>query len=485
LTPLLEAGPAAREELGALPVPLVDGRTVTGPRGVLLGAAALGELDVPDLRLAHPDAVHPLLERLGARTVGPAELLDGLRPAVERSLDDAEDGLDVAPLVRAVLALAPRLDDPPGWLGALALPDTDGEPRRADELLLPGAALRPLLADGAPIGVLGPGVLDHGLPGVDHPVDALRAVGVLDTFALVDEPDPTTPDHDLADEEDWWATVAHDPPARLLAVRDLDLVAEAAWPAALRLLASDPRTFAALREPGGYTGWWLARHARLGGHPPRHWRLPGAVGLAGLYDPAPAELPADLLAAAGVRAKLEIGDAADAADLLDRLADPARAPTPAVVHAAHAALGAAVLAGDLDPADVDPPQRVRARTGAVADAEHAVVLDAPWLAAVRGADELVTGGDAPALAELLDLPLVSEDASGEVVDPGRPAVWEDLVEVVAACAAVGLPVPGGEVMLHDVLQVRVASAVHEVPWWVTGQGIVHAADPLRALLGTR
>jgi len=209
------------------------------------------------------------------------------------------------------------------------------------------------------------------------------------------------------------------------------------------------------------------------------------VQLAGLYDPAPAELPADLLAAAGVRAALEVGDAADATDLLDRLADPARAPTPAVVHAAHAALAAAVLAGKVDPADVDPPQRVRARTGTVVNAEHAAVLDAPWLAAVRGADELVTGGDAPALAELLDLPLASEDTSGEVVGPGRPAAWEDLVEVVAACAAVGLPVPEGEVMLHDVLQVRVAGTVHEVPWWVTGRGIVHAADPLRALLGTR
>ena len=113
-----------------------------------------------------------------------------------------------------------------------------------------------------------------------------------------------------------------------------------------------------------------------------------------------------------------------------------------------------------------------------------MVLDAPWLAAVRGADELVTGGDAPALAELLDLPLVSEDAPGEVLAPGRPTAWEDLVEVVAACAAVGLPVPEGEVVLHDVLQVRVAGTVHQVPWWVTDGGVVHAVDPLRALLGT-
>jgi hypothetical protein len=46
-------------------------------------------------------------------------------------------------------------------------------------------------------------------------------------------------------------------------------------------------------------------------------------------------------------------------------------------------------------------------------------------------------------------------------------------------------VPEGKVMLHDVLRVRVAGTLHEVPWWVTGVGIVHAADSLRALLGTR
>jgi len=465
LTPLLESGPAAREELGALPVPLVDGRTVTGPRGVLLGA---GEIEVPGLRVVHPDAAHPLLERLGARPVSGEELLDALRPAVERSLDDAEDGADVTPLVRAVLALAPRLDAPPPWLGALALPDTDGGFRRADELLLPDAALGPLLAADSPLGVLG----------ADHPPDALRAVGVLDSFAVVDEPAPAGPEHDLADEEGWWSTVEHDPPPRLLAVRDLDLVHPECWPAALRLLASHPLTLAALREPGGYTGWWLAGHARLGGHPPRHWRLPGAVELAGLYDPAPVELPADLLAAAGVRAALDVCDAADAADLLDRLADPQRTLTPAVVYAAHAALTAA----DLDPADIDPPARVRARTGEVIDAEDAVVLDAPWLAAVLPAGELVGGRDPVQLAELLDLPLASERVTGEVLDAGRPVPWASDVEVVATCAAIGRPVPDGSLWWHERLRVRVGGETAEVSWWVTPDGIVHATDPVRALL---
>ena len=72
-----------REALGALPVPLADGRTVRGARGLLVGAERLasvagGALDVLarwGVRLVHPAAAHPLLERLGA--VAP----DGTRAA--------------------------------------------------------------------------------------------------------------------------------------------------------------------------------------------------------------------------------------------------------------------------------------------------------------------------------------------------------------------------------------------------------------------
>lgn len=476
LAGLLDADPAARDELGALPVPLTDGRTVTGPRGVLLGGDEVPGVDVPGLRLVHPAAAHPLLERLGARPVGPAELLDALRPAIERSVEDAEEDTDVAPLATAVLGLAVRLGDPPSrrpWLGAIALLDTDGEPKRADELMAPDAALRPVLASDAPIGVLADG----------YAADAARAVGVLDSFAVLDEPDPAGPDHDLDDEEGWWAAIGGDaaPPSRLLAVRDLDLVDDSCWPAALRLLAADPATAAAVREPGGYTGWWLARHALLDGTPLRYWRLPGASDLAGLYDPVPLDgLDEGFLAAAGVRAALRVEGPQDCADLLARLGDPARSVTPAVVHAAHAALAAA----DLDPADVDPPSRVRSRTGGVVASERALVLDAPWLAAVLSEDSLVTGGDADLLAELLDLPLASDEVHAELLDgdAGRQVAWAELVEVVAACAAAGLPVPAGSVVLHDRLQVRHGGAVHDVAYWVEPDGAVHAIDPLRALL---
>ncbi len=481
LAPWLDADPSAREELGALPVPLADGRTVTGPRGVLVG-----EVDgaaPTELRLVHPDAVHPLLERLGARLVGPAELLDALRPAIERSVDDAEDGLDVTGLVAAVLSLAGRLADPVAarpWLGALALPADTGTPRRADELVLPGGALRELLAADAPLGVLA------GAFAAEHSAAALAAVGVLDSFAVLDDPHPDGPDHDLDGEEQWWAQLA-DPPERLLAVRDLDLVDDRCWPAALRRIAADPAGLAALRQPGGYTGWWLARHARIGGHPPPHWRLAGAGALEGLYDVVPrydevsqGDTDEALLAAAGVRTGLRVAGPADAADLLARLADPTRVVTPAVVHAAHAALAGA----DLDPAEVDPPARVRAVTGEVVDAEAAMVLDAPWMAAVLPAGELVSGGDPTSLADLLDLPLASEQVTPELLDAGagRTIRWAELVEVVAVCAAAGLTVPDGTLRLHQQLRVLYRGAEHAVPFWVTPEGTVHATDPVRAAL---
>ena len=174
---------------------------------MLLGdveGVAAGDL-MGEVRLAHPDAAHPLLERLGARRVGPAELLDALRPAIERSVDDAEDGLDVTGLAQAVLSLAGRLAVPEAtpiaarpWLGGLALPADDGTPRRADELVLPGGALRDVLAADAPLGVLAAAVA------AEHDAAALQAVGVLDSFAVLEDPDPTGPDHDLDAEEQWW-----------------------------------------------------------------------------------------------------------------------------------------------------------------------------------------------------------------------------------------------------------------------------------------
>ncbi|WP_219413153.1 sacsin N-terminal ATP-binding-like domain-containing protein [Pseudonocardia nigra] len=491
LEPLAETVPGLLDELRALPVPLGDGRSAPGPATVLLppqppsaAVDAIAALALPGLHLADPAALHPLLTRLGAAEADPGGLLEhpALLDAVDRSLDDAEAGLDVTPLAEAVLQLVADRGEAPAGLAALALPDAEGRPARADELMLPDAALRPLLADDVPLDVL-----DADLA-AKLPRSALTAVGVLDGFTVVAEDDLAGPDHDLDDEDRWWDGL-EEPPARLVAVRDLDLVADDAWPAALAVLAADRDTRAAITgDAHGYTSWWLARHARLGGRRPGHWRLPSAEHLAAVYDPPPPlEVDEAVLAAIGVRADLTVADTRAAADLLARLGDPERHPHAALVAEAHAALAGAVAAGRVHPADLELPQQVRALDGSVTDVEVAMVLDAPWLAAVLGAGELVIGGDDPAaLADLLDLPLASDVVAGEVESDGKAVRWADVAEVVVACHTLGPAVPDGELMLHDELWVRVSRPVtgrFSVPTWRDGSGRWHAADPVRALLG--
>ncbi len=74
-------GSADLDELGAAPVPLRDGRVVHGARGAVLvddvperAAASLDALVAWGLRVVHPDAAHPVLERLGAQRVDAAAL---------------------------------------------------------------------------------------------------------------------------------------------------------------------------------------------------------------------------------------------------------------------------------------------------------------------------------------------------------------------------------------------------------------------------
>mgnify|MGYP002385294777 CR=1 FL=1 len=486
LAPAADAVPGLLDELRALPVPLADGRTVAGARSVVIPvddtADLLAGLDLPGLHLADPAAAHPLLERLGATTAEPSSLLGlpALRDAVDRSVDDAEAGLDTMPLARVVLRL---LTAGVGRrAGALALPDENGDPARADELLLPDAALRPLLAPDAPVGVLHPDVADG------FPREALVAAGVLDGFALVVDDEPLGPDHDLHDEDIWWDGLDA-PPARVAAVRDLDLVDDDAWAGALALLGADRDTRAAVLTDG-HTRWWLRRNVVLGGRAPGYWRLPSAGDLAALYEPVHGVDEA-LLRAVGVRTGLAVDDTDAAADLLDRLADPARTPDAATVLAAHEALTDAVADSRVDPADLALPERVRVLDGSVVPVDDVVVLDKPWLAAVLPADELVAGGDPVALAELLDLPLASDYVAATLdpaaLDPGgRVVAWSGLPDVVVASHTIGVPVPAGDLVVHDDLAVvvtRPAVGRTAVPAWPDADGRWHATDPVRALIG--
>lgn len=465
LAKIVDNDPSSADDLGGLPVPLVDGRTVPGPRGMLVSDLDLSSMD--GVNVVHPDAVHPLLERLGAQRGGPKDLLASMVARVEHSLEDAESGLDVIGLANTVLRLVSEAGILPGeepWLGALALQATDGDWRRADELAIPGSRFLAVLDKESPLGVLADEIAAR------WPTHVLEAVGVLNGFTIVVDEAPTGPDHDLADEADWWDDQP-EPPVRIEAIRDLDLVADDAWPAAIRLLASEPDTWRVMR--GGYTAWWIAHHALLAGEPPSFWRLPDADEIAGLYDVAPTDLEPELLALMGVRRELTVESTEDAIDLLDRLADPARTVSRGITHRAYTALAEAVRDEIVDPADIDPPAEVRTTDGEVTD--NAAVLDVPWLAPVTDAYVAVDFDLAEPLAELLDIPLASE-AAPRSESTGEPVRWSDLGAVVEVCDLVDLEVPQGGLIVHTGLQV----AGRRVSWWVDGN-IVHSEDTTAGL----
>jgi len=472
----VESHSLAAERLNGLPVPLSDGRTLPGVRGCLLveGSAELLELlsdvDIPGLRLVHPAASHPLLERLGAKHADARELLnaDQLRDAVERSVEDVRSGLDGTTLAGAVLRLiADCGDDAPRWAGALALPGTDTW-RRADELVLPASPLLDIFdeevfeEDGA-MDVLGEDFAE------DWPQSTLEAAGVLDSFAVVVDDEPHEPDHDLPDEEAWWDSLP-EPPSTLVAIRDLDLVADDAWPAALRLLAARPETWHALRTPHGHAGWWIAQYAVLGGAAPNEWRLPDA-DLAGLFDEVPdVGLGEDLLKLAGVRADLTLSTLDEAQNVLHRLSDGHRQVSPGLAARAYDAV---VESGF----EVWEPGGLRAADGSVVGG--ALILDVPWVAGALEPNQYVVAPANPdRLSFLLDEPLAGEEPA-EVTSEGEYAPWAELPALKLVADQLGIRLPEGGVLVHDPLTVRIKGAEHDVQWWSDDR--LHAADTSEGL----
>jgi hypothetical protein len=476
--------PLAAEELGALAVPLADGRRVTGPRTVVLGdelellevsyrddLTAETGLPVHWARLVHPEAAHELLSRLGARQATVEDLLSD--PALEAALQDDPADQDT---VDAVLRLAGQLSDPaalPDWLGTLELSDAQGELLPADELLLPGAPLAAVLAPDSPFGTVDSATLDR------YGERALRAVGVGWGFSLLTEADPTGADRHLDDAETWWDTLAEDP-AELIAVRDLDLVDDQAWPDALRLLLSEPRTRRTLADRDGYTAWWLRRNARIGGTPLGLFHAPGDAVFAGLL-PTPDDLdPADIAALHAVLADPDTITPELAAALLDALADPAKTPSPEAISQTHRRLAAALDRLDLD--ELALPERVRALSGAVIDPADALILDEPCYGLAVPPDRLVAGDrdTAGALSTLLDLPLVSEAVTAEILGAGRMSTWQDEPLGVVLRLQFGLA-PAGALVLHENLRVRLYGAYEatvEVPWWREGAVTHVRAQPI-------
>jgi hypothetical protein len=480
---LAAAEPAELGELGALPVPLADGRLVRGPRGLLLPGPGLEHaqsLTALGFRVVQSAAVHPLLARLGAVEATPQGALadPAVRAAVEASYDEEDPG----PIADAVLSLVAAARLRPGdhpWLADLALPGADGEWHPADELLLPGSPLAEVLRSDAPFGPVSPAVLER------YGADTLEAVGVLSSFSLLAAEDVVidAPDLDLDGAAEWAADVrARLAPGsaplvapELRAVRDLELVDPEHWSLALTLLAA-PSLRAVLVEPTrvlladgryadvpSYTSWWLRSHPVLGGRKPGEVRAAQADPLlAGLYDEAEPPVDAEFARALGVRASLAelLAEPGGADELLARLADPARSVTRAQLRALWIALSAV--------ADVEPPHQVRAvlrNEVVVADAAEVLVLDAPDLWPLVAGHPLVLAPYylAPQLADLLDLALASEEVTGQVESTSRRA------EVPAIARAV-LPDAPAAYYAHD----RLVVDGMEVPWRYTA-GAVHAA----------
>jgi hypothetical protein len=503
---LADTDPREVAELGALPVPLADGRLVRGPRGLLLPTSGITRPDrlaLLGLRVAHPDAAHPLLARLGAVEATPRSVLG--HPATRAAVEASSDEEDPAPIADVVLDLVAAAQPEPGeypWLADLTLQGADGDWYAADELLLPGGELASLVSEEAPFGTVRADVVERYGSG------ALEAAGVLGSFGLVavEDVDLGDPDLDVDGAAEWASQTSARLPRgsvpltapSVLAVRDLEFVDPGRWPRALELLAAPPLR-AALVEPTrvlladgrytdvpSYTAWWLRRHPVLGGLRPVDVRAGDADALlAGLYDPAGPSVAAVLADAAvaralGVRTSLAelLAEPGGANELLDRLADPARAVSRGQLHrlwaalaeaAATAATAAADTAGEAGAA-VTPPDLVRAVRGdsvVVAPADDVMVLDAPDLWPLAADTPLVLAPYelAADLADLLDLPLVSEEILGRVSTPGRRLAVPEIAREV-------LPNALESYEAHEELVVEGV----RVPWRYAG-GVLHAEGP--------
>lgn len=502
------------DRLSGLPVPLADGRTTIGPRQVLLPTAEGTRTD-PEvlarlgLKVAHPDAAHPLLEKLGALPATPRAVLTTpqVRAAVAASLDD-EGGLDweqEAPdaeeLADTVLALVRDAGLEPGdepWLGALALPDEEGELAPAGELVLPGSPFHQVMRE-------------DELASVDAELaerwgeQPLAACGVLAGFTLVRatdivlDPDELEPregdfaepdDAGLLDAVDVWCEDILDrfpdtpvPPVatELVAVRDLDLVDEDKWPQALALLSRPPLRDALVEPvrvllPDGthevvrpYTAWWLRGNPVLDGRRPAGLLAAGGDPLLrGLYDEADATGFDDeqVLRALGVRTSVAalLDEPGGAAELLDRLADPDRQVTGAQLHALYGALA------DLDPEHVTLPDELRAVVDGrveVVDASDAVVCDSPDLLPFTAGVPLlpVRPSRAAELADLFQVRRLSESVTASIDSEGTEHSVPEPVRLL-----LGPQTPSSYVEHEELIVDGV-----EIDWRVTNDGILHAS----------
>lgn len=474
------------EQLGALPVPLSDGRTVRGARGLLIPAEPLPHgLDRLGLRIVHRQAVHPLLLRLGALNASARTVLAD--PAVRAAIDCAADSPEPVDVSEVVLSLVEHADVQPGelaWLADLLLPDAQGDLTPAGDLVLPGSLLAQV-SDPEELDAPHESVLQRWSPAV------LAAAGVLSTFRVVrdeDVPVEEAADHDLADEQEWVEHVLagappHDLPPllpELVAISDLDLVRPDAWPRVLTELATTAELRSAVVDPArmlladgrsatapSYSAWWLREHALIDGRRPTAYALPSATDLTGLYDVFRAERAAGgpddaFLAAIGVRTSL--------AALLDERDGPDDLLRRVVAEHAHVADDQLsrlyVAVSGLDPGRVTPPEQLVVPGGRIVPARDALVLDEPQHLQLTWPVPpiLVPLSAAADLAEVLDLRTTGSVRSGGVAPAGGR------VQLVPDSLRSWMPELPAHWCEHDALLVD----GDEVDWWVDPDDVPHA-----------
>lgn len=499
------------DRLTGLPVPLAGGRTTIGPRQVLLPMpdATPGEtLARLGLKVAHVDAAHPLLEKLGALPATPRAVLTTpqVRAAVAGSLDDDAWSLDddgpvgVDELAELVLTLVRDANLEPGdepWLGALALPDDEGELAPAGELLLPGSPFAQVVREGELAMVDGDlaerwgnspsprAASSPGSPWSAPPTwsstrtNSTRATATSRSRTTRDCSTPSTCGART------YSTGCPTPPCRPSPPNSSPCATSTSstTTAGPRPSPCSPARRCATPSPSPYGSCCptartrSSARTRPGGcattpsSTAAYHGLRAAGGdplLAGLYDPADATGFEDeqVLRALGVRTSVAalLDEPGGAAELLDRLADPEREVGAAQLHGLYGALA------DLDPEQVTLPDELRAVVDGevrVVDAADAVVADAPDLLPLAGGLALlpVSPGRAADLADLFQVRRLSATADAEVTQEGAEHPVPESVRTLLGPATPQTYVEHEELFVAGV----------EVDWRRTSDGTVHAS----------
>jgi hypothetical protein len=507
------ADPTVLEALATLLVPLADGRHVRGARGVTVLDGPVEEDVLRHLtdrgpRVVHPDAAHPLHERLGAERLTVADLVR--HPVLRGHVLTADDGTATTDVLLALLerALADgAVPQPEAWWGELLLPADDGEVAPARGLVLPGTAAARWFD---------PGVL----PAVDAAVahrwaDVLPLVGVRTGLTVVDvpveayEPDDV-PHDDLAlvlDALDGWEDYVEEVrpasgPQR--AVADLDAVVREAWPEVLQAVAGTarPALLDPVRDAGGrpcptYTAWWLRTRAGLGlGRPFAASEAVATTGAGtvptGLLPPPPdavVGLDAAVQRSLGAVDALEDLDAEDWVELLGGLPLDAEVDLALAVQVWRALARLAVR----DPDAVLDVDRLPALVGAasvrtVPAGDAVVVTRAQAQHPAARPAVVVPAGAVEALADALDV-----DVAADRFHPHADGAPAGVPSAVPAAVRAAFPAAPPTWVEHEDLRVDGAS----VAWWVeedadgSGVPVVHAAttdglaDGLAEVVGRR